>query len=205
MGCIFLPHEQRSPEWDAARAGRFSGSRFGELMAKPREPGSGARVTLIKDLAWERFCGKKNPNYASKAMDRGTDLEAEAIRWYAFVTDTEPKSVGFGVWDKLEYVGVSLDAVVGSGQLEVKCPEHRAYMEIVRKRQIPSAYHWQIQGQLMVSEAEWSDFLAFHPDHGGIIIRAYPNKDDFASLEAACIEANNEVVLWLNQLERDAA
>lgn len=45
--------EQRSPEWFAARLGRFTGSRFAALMSSGK-----SRDDLIRDLAWERFTGK---------------------------------------------------------------------------------------------------------------------------------------------------
>ena len=76
--------EQRTPEWMAARAGRFTSSRAADLMAKTKSGPSASRGNLLAMLAVERMTGSCVETYTNAAMQRGTDLESEARDAYSF-------------------------------------------------------------------------------------------------------------------------
>lgn len=181
--------EQGTETWFAARAGKLTGSRFAALMSSGK-----GHDDLIKDLAWERYTGKCIETYCNDAMRRGTELEPEARRWYSFITDTDVTEDGFIVHDSIPNVGVSPDGLIGGdGLIEIKCPGHRAHIETLEKNKIPSQYRWQVQGQLWVCGRRWLDFISYHPEHVGVIIRVLPSADDHLALAAACTKANEEI------------
>jgi len=61
-------------------------------------------------------------------------------------------------------VGCSPDGLVGdSGLIEIKCPNTTTQIETYLKGEIPPTHRPQIQGQLFVTEREWTDFVSFDP------------------------------------------
>lgn len=193
--------EQRSPEWHSVRLGRITGSRFAAVMSTGK-----TRDDLIRDLAWERFTGRPVETYQNAAMLRGVELEPEARDWYSFARDVAVREFGFIVHPEHDFIGISPDGLVGDdGLIEIKCPGHRAHMDVVAQRKVPSQYRWQVQGQLWVTGRRWLDFVSYHPDHEGVIVRVEPNPAMFAQLEAACLAAHAEINDWVSLLGREEA
>lgn len=189
---------QGTPEWLAARAGRITGSRFADVMAKP---GSEAYDGLVRDLAWERFTEQPLPTYQSPAMQRGSALESEARDWLAFELGARIRQTGFMVHPELDFIGVSPDGLIDPDMgVEIKCPLHRAYMDVVRTRKVPARYRWQVQGSLWVTGRKMWLFVAYHPDHGGVIVNVERDEQAIQSLEERCIGANREIEEWVNKL-----
>jgi len=181
--------DQKSAEWYEARCGKLTGSRFAALMSTGK-----GREDLIRDLAWERYTGKCIEGFASAPMLRGIELEPEARDWYVFVSGNRVLEEGFIEHSGIANVGISPDGLVGDdGLIEIKCPMHRAHIETVERRKLPSQYRWQVQGQLWVTGRKWLDFISYHPDHDGVIIRVDPSESDHAKLAESCIAANEEI------------
>lgn len=181
--------EQGTEEWLAARAGKMTGSRFAAIVGTGK-----THDDLLRDLAWERYTGRCVESYTTPAMQRGTDLEPEARNWYAFVSGLPVREEGFIVHPTHPFIGISPDGLTGDeGLIEIKCPGHRAHLETLDRRKVPSQYRWQVQGQLWITGRAWLDFVSYHPDHDGVVVRVYPSEKDHAELEAACIAANTEV------------
>lgn len=67
--------EQGSIEWLALRAGKFTGSRFADLMATTRSGPSASRGNLIVAVALEILTGEPEQTFQNDAMRRGTELE----------------------------------------------------------------------------------------------------------------------------------
>lgn len=182
--------EQQTEAWRNERLGLITGTRFAAIV------GSGkTRDDLIRDLAWERYTGKYiERGFVTDAMQRGIDLEPEARDWYRFDSGNDVVEHGFIVHPELPFVGISPDGLIDDdGLVEIKCPGHRAHIETLERRKVPSQYRWQVQGQLWVTGREWLDFVSYHPEHDGIIIRIEPSVDDHEKLKAACIAANEEI------------
>lgn len=194
--------EQRTPDWFATRAGRFTGSRFADLMGSAT-----VRDGLIRDLAWERFRGQCVETYQNDAMRRGTELEPMARDWYAFTRDVEVREIAFIVHPVHDFIGVSPDGLIDpNGMVEIKCPGHRAHMDTLASRKVPGKYKWQVQGQLMVAQRAWLDFVSYHPEQGGVIVRVLPDAKAQKELETACLKANAEVNEWVSILaDKEAA
>jgi hypothetical protein len=103
---------QRSPEWFAARAGKVTGSRAADVLAKVKSGEAAARRDYRLQLAVERITGTPMENgFVSADMQRGIDLEATAAARYEAATGHLLRHTGFLAHDTLA-AGCSLDGDV---------------------------------------------------------------------------------------------
>lgn len=197
---------QGDDRWFSNRCGKFTASRFADLMARTKSGPSTSRANLIVRLALERVTGKPVETYSNAAMQRGLDLEPEAIRAYEDARMVAVERVDYVPHRYFDYVGCSPDSLVGdAGLLEVKCPSAEAkHYEALRYHSHAQEYRWQLQGQLWVTNREWVDAVSYDPRFPPgcqlAIFTVTRDEAAIASLEAACIEANKEVeehVEWL--------
>lgn len=190
--------EQHSPEWYAIKAGRFSASRAAVIMGGLDTSGLDS---LIKDLAWERVFGPADGGFTSAAMDRGTELEAEARDWYAFECDAVVEQVGFVEHAVIGNVGWSPDGLVGMTRaVEIKCPLHKAWMEVKRTRKVPAEYRWQCRWAMWVGQLEALDFVAYHPKAGGLIVPCYLTDEERDQMAARVSILEPKVAAWVDIL-----
>lgn len=201
---------QRDSDWFARRAGKFTGSRFSDLMAKTKSGPSASRKNLITRLAVERLLGTCVETYSNFAMQRGIELEPEAIRAYEDDQLVAVEAIDFVEHPTLDFVGCSPDGLIGdSGLVEVKCPSAEAkHYEALRYGSHADEYGWQIQGQLWVTDRAWCDAVSYDPRFPpGLqlaIVRVNRDEDAIAELHKACLDAEKEVedqVAWFRQRE----
>ncbi|AHX12911.1 exonuclease [Dyella jiangningensis] len=198
--------DQGSQEWLAARAGKFTGSRFADLMAVTRSGPSASRANLITTLAIERLTGEPEATYQNDAMRRGQELEPFARGAYEAHTGELVAQVAFVVHETMPYVGVSPDGLVGGdGLVEIKCPASLAkHVMALRDGSHADEYRWQIQGQLWVTGRKWCDAVSFDPRFPeGLqlaIHRVERDEAAIAQLKEACIRAHAEVNVLVDEL-----
>lgn len=190
---------QGTDEWKLARIGVPSGSKFNDIMAK----GSGAtRSSYLNTLALERITGVREEVKTTFAMEQGIEREHFARAAYEVHTGTLVHEIGFCMHDVMQ-VGVSPDGLVANdGITEYKCPMPKTHLEYLRLEQgkCPTAYRWQIQGQLWITERSWCDFVSFNPDfpdNAQLIIRRVMRDDK------AIKELETEIIKFLNEIERE--
>ena len=172
MSPVYYPEiQQNSPEWDAIRAGCWTASAAAKIMGGLETKGL---ADLIKDLAWGRVFGKIDRGYYGKSMERGHELEGEARDAFAFDHDTEVEQVGFVMHGRIPNMGWSPDGLHRNRVrgLEIKCLEHKAWIETFERREIPSEYRWQSRFANFVGETEAQDFWVYHPLAGGILMES---------------------------------
>jgi putative phage-type endonuclease len=197
---------QRDPEWFAARAGRFTASRFADLMATTKSGPSTSRKNLIVQIAIERITGTTEDSYTNAAMQRGIDLEPEARMMYELTTGNIVEEVDFIQHPSLSFVGVSPDGLIGDdGMMEIKCPSAMSkHLEALRNGAHAVEYKWQIQGQLWVSCRKWNDAVSYDPRFPEgkrlAIKRVWRDEKMIEQLEAECIAANEEVEQIVKEL-----
>ena len=169
MGCVYIDCEQGSEEWTKARLGRFTASRFSDLMANGRSKGSlGATAkSYIIEVLGEQLTGKPADQVRASALEWGKDNEDQARASYQFETGLSVTQVGFAIHEQHPLFGASSDGLVGTdGGIEIKCPmvvsNHLKYL--LSPSQIPAAYQWQMQGGMWIMDREWCDFVSYHPD-----------------------------------------
>lgn len=199
---------QGSPEWFALRAGKFSGSRFADLMARTKSGPSASRANLITQLAIERITGQCAETYQNAAMQRGTELEPEARAAYEVHTGALVEEIAWVPHPRYEFVGVSPDGFVGDvGMVEIKCPSAMAkHVDALRSGAHATEYKWQLQGQLWVCGREWVDCVSYDPRFPeGLqlaITRVYGDEKSQNELVEACLAADMEVCELVEELTR---
>ena len=197
--------DQRSAEWFAARCGRLTGSVAADMLAKLRGKGEAAdRRNLRVRLALERVLGQPmEDSYVSKEMQRGTDLEPEALAAYEAATGAFVRAVGFVRRDDV-LAGYSPDGVVEdfAGLVEVKAPNMATHLEYLRLRdQVPARYVPQCLHGLWVTGAPWIDFVSYDPRFPEAL-RLYVVR--FTATPAQLAEYEADALAFLAEVAREA-
>lgn len=155
--------EQRSPEWFAARLGRLTGSRAGDMLATIKSGESAARRDLRMQLVCERLTGQlQEDGFINAVMQRGIELEPVAFAAYEGVTGNLVHRSGF-LADVRHLAGCSLDGHVGDfeGIVELKCPKSATHLKYLRAGVVPTEHLPQILHNLWITGAAWCDFVSF--------------------------------------------
>lgn len=157
---------QRSQEWYAMHAGRFTSSRAADMLAFSKRDGKEleARKKLKRCMVAERFTGHYEDEipFLPACMQRGVDLEPAAFAAYEAVTGQLVERVGFVSFSD-QMVGDSPDGQVDdfTGVLELKIPKSTTHVEYMQAGVIPEDYLPQMRHHLWVTGAEWCDFVSF--------------------------------------------
>ena len=183
--------EQRSDEWFNARLGIPTASSFNKLITSTGKPSTQA-ATYINTLIAERVTGERSETHTSPAMERGTELEADAVAWYELLTDNVVVETGFHRHPDVA-CGASPDGLVGDGEgcLEIKCPMASTHVANLRKNAVPSQYVPQIQGQMWVLGLKWCDFVSYHPQLPPTLIRVTRDEGFIEALAEQVRKASN--------------
>ena len=168
--------EQNSPEWFKAKAGIPSASNFDKLITIEEKP-SKQRTRYLYQLAGERITGVSEQNgYTNEDIERGKQLEEEARNLYTFTTGRKGELVGFCLTDDSKF-GASPDGLVGKeGLLEIKCPKLSTHVGYLANGIMPLDYVQQVQGQLLVTDRKWVDFVSYFPGVKPFIVRCPRNE-----------------------------
>lgn len=172
MSKYFYDIEQHSEAWDNIRLGIPTASKFCHIIT-PQGKQSSVWRDFAHKLVAERIL-KRQVDFSisgSPALERGQQLEPEAIRDYQLQTDRDTKACGF-VMTGDGIAGCSPDRLVGDdGLLEIKCPYPQTQIHYLVTRKVHEKYYPQLQGQLYVTGREWVDIYSYHPELPRAIIR----------------------------------
>jgi hypothetical protein len=162
-----LNDPQGSDAWKRSRAGKWTGSTAGDLMAKGRGGApSTSRANLIAKLAIERITGEPVNGYVSEAMKRGTELEPFARAAYEAETGCMVEVVGFALHDTYDFAGASLDGIIPDqkGNPEFKCPDamDKHYQALLHGTHAEE-YAWQVAFEQWIAETMWTDVVSYDP------------------------------------------
>ena len=187
--------EQYSPEWVTARLGIPTASEFSKIITS-----TGAASTQMGSyrdgLLAEWLSGQPASfDRPTEWMLRGKELEAEARGMYEFAHDVEVSLIGF-VTNDAGTAGASPDGGFAGSQnalLEIKCPSPAVHVAYLCGQKVPTGYRAQTQGQMWICEAEWLDFVSYHPAMPMLTVREYRD-DVFIQQLAARVAKLNEMV-----------
>ena len=189
---------QHTEDWFAQRRGRFTASRFADLMKNGRGKDAGMGETAksyILQIAYETATGIPQGFEGNAATEWGNEHEEEARLYYEGVTGFQVDEIGFCSHPKNKYAGGSPDGLVGvDGIIEIKCP----YNGINHARNIVSGdfittYQWQCQGNLWVTGRKWCDLISYDP------------RLPFNRMHSIRIERDEEAIAKLAQRVDEAA
>lgn len=179
---------QLEPEWRAARLGKLTASRFGDVLADSRT--ARYRNYLAEIVA--EIEGVPDFEDDKPWFQHGRAWEPEARSLYEWERDVEVRQVGFISHPKLTYVGASPDGLIGDlGGLEIKSRKSlREHLKVVDKG-LPSEHKPQVQGNLWVTGRQWWDFVSYYRTEDGRerrihIVRVYRDEKYIERLETAC-------------------
>lgn len=205
--------DQRTDEWHAERAGKFTGSRFVDVLARNKKTGEPLKAyhDLIFHVVVERMTGRAEESPTGFALQWGTDVEPYARQAYELETGNIVRETGFILHPDYPFAGCSPDGLVGdNGGLEMKCPKSSIVHLERFASGIPEEYKPQVQGCMWVTGREWWDFVSYDPrmpdSHRILIIRIVRDDDYIKKLSEAVIEAEHKAQeVMSNILERKAA
>lgn len=197
--------EQLSDEWWALKAGRLSSSKAYDMLDFLKSGSESARRRALRvKLAVERVTGKplNDDGWTSRPMQRGLELEPEAIAAYEAHTGSFVDRVGLVTADEL-LVSASPDGVVGDyeGIVEAKCPLGHTHWEYLKEPKVPSQYIAQVRHLLWTTGAAWVDWFSYHPDFPDdlqtVLVRV--SRDD-----ADLVEYEKQALAFLGEVEAEA-
>lgn len=155
-----LDHEQGSEAWLQAREGVITGSEVKRVYG-----------TAAADYRHELIANALAPakeKGTSEAMERGTELEEDAIAVYEMEHGLT-EEVGLCIHDEYDWLGVSPDRLVKKGKkyvgaVEAKCPDTKTHIKYIEYDKIPTEYLPQVKQYFLVNQdLEWLDFISYDP------------------------------------------
>ena len=204
--------EQGSPEWLAERAGKWTGSKFVDVMAISERTGKPlkARSDAVWQVVVERMTGQAIEGPGGFALAWGHEVEQFARDAYELETGNVVQQVGFIEHQAFPFAGASPDGLIDNdGGLELKCPrDSRIHLDRFLSG-VPAEYIPQIQGCMWVTGRQWWHFASYDPrmpeSHRLLIIKVPRDDAVIAKIQAAVLAAETEAQELHKQLLRIAA
>lgn len=163
---VVVECEQRTPPWYAARVGRVTASKAGDMLARTKSGWAASRDNYKWQLVLERLTGRpQEREFQSAAMLQGIEREALAVGAYEAATGNLVKTCGFLQHTDL-LTGASLDGYLGDfdALVSVKCREAKAHAEHVLTGAIPKSALEQMRHELWLTGASMHQYVSFNPD-----------------------------------------
>lgn len=207
---IYHPIEGRSKDWFRIRLGKPTASEFGKIVTAGGIDGKKAKISeqavgYSHQLLAELMLGRSIDNDVRTGyMQRGEELEGNAIQAYEFARNCDTELGGFVTDDGNRY-GCSPDQLVGdAGLLEMKIPAANTHIRyLMDPAAIKAEKRPQAQGQLLVCEREWVDLVSYHPELPIAIVKVYRDEDYIGLLRAALDTFCETLLAQRLHLERD--
>ena len=192
---IYHDVEQRSPEWYALRAGRFTASMASKLVTPTGKASVQYKTEIARIIA--EMHGWQEPEFLKPTywMERGINLEAEALAWFEVETDLTVKEVGFVTSDD-QLIGASPDGIIEVGivdtgvkyiPLELKVPKPSTHIKYLLAGGLPKEYIGQVHFQMALCEAPYAYFASYNPEVAPLILRV--DRSDYTETMEKSIEA----------------
>ena len=173
---IRLDMPQGSPEWIEARLGIPTASNFHRILSlRTRKLLDKGSETYQAELLAEWMLGSSLDPYVSEWMERGSEMEPQAVAYYELQREIETSAVGFIMRDD-RLVGCSPDRLVGEdGGLEIKCPSPKQH--VLNLLHAKETHYLQCQGGMWLSGRKWWDLMSFHQELPPAIVRYERDED----------------------------
>ena len=157
---------QKSDEWHQERIGKFTASRFSDMMKRGRAKDDVFGQTCMNYI-YEKL-GEiltMSPHIITgQAIEWGNEYEEAAVVRYEREKDVDVQRIGFLAYN--EFAGGSPDGLVGKdGVIEIKCPYNpkNHAQSLVTQTYYNQDHDWQVQGNLMITDRQWCDFITYDP------------------------------------------
>jgi len=207
-----MSHEeliQGSEEWFAARRGKITASRLGDLMKKTKYGESTYKTRLRMELAIERITGKSASSVVmNQAMRDGVEREPDARKLFEAVTGKEIALCGSFDHPSIVNSSASPDGLVRSEDaiLEIKCPTHVTHAKNLMAKGMDKRYNFQVQFQIACTESTHGYFASYHPDFPGDLrikwVRVERDDDMILDIETEIKKFDIEVEDLINNIKK---
>lgn len=200
---------QRTQEWHKERAGKFTGSRFVDVMARNKK--TGEPLKAYHDLIWqvvsERMTGQAIEGAYGYALQWGVDVEPYAREAYELKSGNFVTESGFIIHPDYPFAGCSPDGLIDDdGGIEMKCPKSSIIHLERFISGVPDEYVPQIQGCMWVTDREWWDFVSYDPrmpeTHRLLRIKVMRDQEYINKLAATVLEAEDRAQSLYEQIMR---
>ena len=189
--------EQRTPEWDALRAGKLTASMGKKLVTPTGKASIQYRAEIARIIAESMGLQKPEPIKPTYWMERGVNLEPQAKAWFEIETDLDVEEIGF-VSDESGLVGASPDGMIEVHDdsqidhvpyvpLELKCPKPSTHIQWLIDGGMPKDHIAQVHFQIALCAAPYGYFCSYNPDVEPLILRI--DRNDYTELMEKGIEA----------------
>lgn len=194
--CYFYDITQGTDEWNNIRAGKFTASTIPALFMKESTKGY---QDLIKRIAYERISGKPVESFKSEWMQRGNEIEAQAIEEYSAVMFVDVVRVGFVEVD--EWCGCSPDGLIGDdGLIQVKCPKWNTFFDYKTIEDIDKDYIIQCQTEMLFTGRKWNDLYVYDPNLESKTFKIMADEKMHGEIMAKIENAKGEVISRMNEI-----
>jgi len=202
--CEIYHCEQRSSEWMNLRKGVLTASNFGAWLLAAGKAAEKARESAICKLISERAGCWQTPDYQNAVMQRGEELEPQAVKAFEKATGKKVIPVGFcrSIYGAF---GASPDGLIEgeSAGMELKVPVPSTHIQYRRAGVLPEEYKLQVHGCMAVTGADRWYFQSWSPNLASL--RVAVRRDDFTEeLKAALIEFSRQFQAAWEQEKRAA-
>jgi len=157
--------EQGTPEWFGVKLGIPSTSNFSRMIANGKGQNTMGLTakTYAKELVIEKMTGVLTQLPKLYHIERGKELEPFAREWYEDNYFENVEEIG-GIENQDCYC--STDGLIGEKKvLEIKCPLANTHFDyLIDPKLLIKTYHWQVQGELWLSERDTCILVSYHPD-----------------------------------------
>jgi hypothetical protein len=167
-GLVILDVEQGSDSWFEARRGIPSASNFSVIMAQGKDGGESiTRLEYLRRLAGEIITGRlAEQTFKSSAMERGKEMEPEAVKHYEDKAGLAVQRVGLGInFAGLKRCCASPDGLIGfDSGLETKTMRPDKMIPLLeRGAGLLPEHRAQVFGNMLVFERDSWVFKIFYP------------------------------------------
>jgi hypothetical protein len=158
--------QQNTPEWLKLRMGIPTASEFDRIVTPGGKfsKSETSRKYAMK-LATEKLLNRPLDSLEGlEWIDRGKELEPQAVSAFEFIEEVKLRKVGFMTSDDGRW-GASPDMLIDGRNkgLEIKCPAPQILMGYLLDG-FEKKYHVQRQGQIFVGELDAVVMYAWHPE-----------------------------------------
>lgn len=205
---------QRTDQWHQDRCGKFTASRFVDVLARDKKTGK-EKLKAWHDCVWdvvtERLTGVQEDGVDSYSMRWGREVEPFARSAYELETGLLVTESAFIQHPKFDFVGCSPDGLVESdGGLEMKSPkDSKIHLDRFVNGMNESDFMPQVQGCMWVTGRKWWDWVSYDPrmpEHLRLFkVRLDRDEEYIKKLEEAVLEAEARVQEIIERLSMKSA
>ena len=197
---------QRTDEWYQARCGKITGSGVADIFKSGRGSSESVmRKNYLIEKALERVTGTPIiKRIKSDDIDRGVELEDEAVSVYEAVTGRIVESCGFIAHKSIPMFGASPDGLCEDRVIECKCLNDANHWEFINTGKISTDRMYQIWSEMACTGKTKCDYFSYNPHFPGklnIWIKTIEISDfNSEEIEAEVKQANSQIDALVQQI-----